>query len=106
MGESKVDQDHRISLSDAKIFTRNYRQTIESTESKGGYFSVNAMRDLLAQPDCVGIRYYYGIDIYSDKKVLIMVGVDKSGKDLYNSEQMKVSLPSSVLSDDDSPLNG
>jgi hypothetical protein len=106
MGEYKVDQDHRIKLSDAKIFTRNYRQSIEITDCKGGFFSATAIRDLLAQPNCVGIRYYYGIDIYSDKKVLIIVGVDENGKDIYNGEQLKVSVPSVEICDENSQLNG
>jgi len=84
-------ENHKISLEEARRFTSVYRaekaqfmtpDNIKHKEAKkGGFFGKDAIIELLNQPDCIGIRYYYG---RSDDgmKNLILVGVNKEGNDI------------------------
>ena len=73
-----------ISLRDASVFTKRYRIN-NPFGVIGGYFSKTAIQNILNQPNCVGIRYYYGIN---DEKVqaLIITGVDSNGDDLFKGQ--------------------
>lgn len=84
-------ENHKISLEDARRFTSGYKaekaefMTMERREHKearkGGFFGKDAIMELLNQPGCIGMRYYYG---RSDDgmKNLILVGVNEDGNDI------------------------
>ena len=61
---------HRIPLSEAAEQTKRYRDSM----SKGGLFLRGELDDLLAQPGCSGLRFYYGRD-KDGKDTLILLGV-------------------------------
>lgn len=77
------NEPHDISLSQASAWTKNYRDTITTGQTIGHYFGKAAIQAILAQPDCVGIRIYYGLDEAGAKQI-ITTGVDQAGNDLYN----------------------
>ena len=75
---------HRVSLKQASKLTRNYRQSIPAAD-KTGFFHKQAIIDLMKQPGVVGMRNYHGLD---DKGCyhLVLVGVDRDGRDLVESK--------------------
>lgn len=74
-------EDHSITLADAAKLTKKYRGSVPHGEIKGGFFGKEALLELLNQPDCVGIRYYYGLD-EQNTKVMVLVGADANEDDL------------------------
>ena len=70
-------KSHRISLEDAAAQTSRGR----GGSQKGGLFLRAELDQLLAQPGCSGLRYYYGRNT-GGEETLIMVGVDKEGNDM------------------------
>jgi hypothetical protein len=86
------NEDHVIPLSDGKVFTKNYRETIETGDTLGGFFGKRDLMLLLGQPACVGFRYYYGIDS-NNEKVLVLVGTDENENDLINGIILEKAAP-------------
>jgi hypothetical protein len=87
-------EEHNISFEVAAEFTSNYRDQRSSPGRKGGFFGRDAIEALLAQDDCVGIRYYYGLTS-DDEQVLILVGTDANENDLTGEGDgcMEISIP-------------
>ena len=79
---------HRIPLSEAAEQTKRYRDSM----SKGGLFLRGELDDLLAQPGCSGLRFYYGRD-KDGMDTLILVGVDKDGNDIVNGVLLDLHFP-------------
>lgn len=87
---------HKISLEEAKKFTAGYRKEKaefmtadkmnEKEAKKGGMFGKEDILDLLNQPGCVGMRYYYGRNDDGSKN-LVLVGVDKDNNDILPAEE-------------------
>ena len=77
------NEPHDITLAQASAWTKNYRNTITSSQTIAHYFGRAAIESILAQSDCVGIREYYALDDAGAKQIII-VGVDANGNDLYN----------------------
>ncbi|MBN1153388.1 hypothetical protein JXB12_00555 [candidate division KSB1 bacterium] len=75
-----VSTDHRISLEEAKQLMRNYTAQAVSPV-KGGFFSRDALIELLDQQKCIGLRYYYGTDD-DGTPTLVLVGVDEQEDDM------------------------
>lgn len=73
-------EDHSISFSDGAEFTARYWAQMGHDQTKGGFFGRDALITLLAQPNCVGIRFYYGLDT-EGKQVMVLTGVDASEND-------------------------
>lgn len=88
----KGDENHDISLAEAAEMTARFRDTISAGDKIGGFFGKTAIKNILQQEGCVGIRYYYGLD-GNDKPVLVLVGVDANGDDLYQGNLAEVSFP-------------
>ena len=70
-------KSHRISLDEAAAQTRRGR----GGQHTGGMFLRAELDQLLAQPGCSGLRYYYGSNTRGEE-TLILVGVDKEGNDM------------------------
>jgi hypothetical protein len=70
-------KSHRISLDEAAAQTKLHRDG----QHKGGLFLRPELDQLLAQPGCAGLRYYYGRKAEGED-TLIMIGVDKEGNDM------------------------
>jgi hypothetical protein len=76
-------EEHSISLEDAARLTKRYRDSAPAEAIKGGFFGKEAFLEILDQEDCVGIRYYYGLDA-NNTKVLVLVGVKENEDDIDN----------------------
>lgn len=68
------EEDHSISLEDAAELTDRYRQTGGTGAVYGGYFSKAAIKAIIEQDHCVGMRFYYG-RASDGKPKLVLVGV-------------------------------
>ncbi|MEK6610006.1 MAG: hypothetical protein AABZ35_03700, partial [Gemmatimonadota bacterium] len=84
-------RDHHITLDAAATMTRRYREAFPD-RVKGGAFLAPQVRELLAQRDCLALRYYYALD-EAAKKTLVLVGVDPEGADLTDGALLEMSIP-------------
>jgi hypothetical protein len=64
----------------AQEFITAYEKT-HPGENRGYQIGRNIIDQILAQPGCVGISFYYGLNEVG-QKTLVYVGIDKDGKDL------------------------
>lgn len=74
-------RSHRIDLPDAAAQAKAHRQGGPFRSSDAGAFNAKAVLELLAQPGCVGLRYYKGRTKGGDDS-MILVGVDEQGNDM------------------------
>ena len=74
-------RDHRITLAKAVDLIKRYQRYSGPAGEKGGFFWADSVRKLLAQPGVVGLRYYHGLDENGGYRI-VLVGVDKYGKDI------------------------
>lgn len=77
---------HEITLSEGQAMVRKFKAKKSAVHGHfkkylGGAFNKDAILKLLNQPGCTGIRYYYGVND-QDQPVLVLVGIDATGKDL------------------------
>ena len=75
-------ENHDISLKDAADMTKRYRYA-NINNAKGGFFGRDAIKAILDQTDCVGIRYYFALDSTGVLKV-VLVGAKANEDDLAN----------------------
>ncbi len=70
-----------ITLKEGSEMTKRYRNTIQTGEVIGVFMGQEKIKQILAQNECVGIRFYFGID---DEGVqnLVLVGADADENDL------------------------
>jgi len=85
-------ENHNISLDEASTMTKLYRQSLPVASRKGGFFGRDAIESVLAQADCVGIRYYHGINSKGEP-VIILVGTDANEDDLVNGLLLEFAIP-------------
>lgn len=97
------EENHSISLKDAAALTANFRANHPGAVF-GEYFSKKAILEILSQPDCVGIRIYFGED---DNKVThsVITGLDKDENDLYNGSLAELSKQCPPFCSLPNPLN-
>jgi hypothetical protein len=86
------NEDHGISLVDARQLTSNYRQNTGSGAFLGGYFGKSAIAAIIGQPDCVGLRIYHGI-LNDGSPTFVLCGVNADGDDLASGELAEVVRP-------------
>ena len=70
-----------------KAFTKKY-----PNEVKAFFMGKVNVNSILNQTDCIGIRIYNGYDVDLSRLNLVLVGVDKDGKDMTDGvimDQMK-----------------
>ena len=79
---------HRIPLAEAAEQTKRYRESRHSA----GLFLRQELDELLAQPGCSGLRFYYGRN-RDAMDTVILVGVDKNGNDISDGVLMDVHFP-------------
>lgn len=97
-------EPHDLELPVAARYTANYRRTINQGEKKGGYFGEDAILELLAQRNCIGLRYYYGIDDEGNQ-VLVLVGVTPEGNDIIDGRILERSWPCPNICSESNVLN-
>ena len=71
-----------ITQQEATTMMDKYQQGTSSGEVKAVSYGANHYNNILAQPDCIGIANYFGIDSEA-KKTLVLVGVDKNGNGMW-----------------------
>jgi hypothetical protein len=96
-------EKHEVALSDAVKYVQNFRKAAPTPEIKGGSFDRGAIDKILAQPSCALLRIYYGKD-ENGKPNLILLGVDKDGKDMTKGMIMEKAIPCPPWCDESSEL--
>jgi hypothetical protein len=71
-----------ISHEMADNFTNAFKQA-HPNENPGYHLGRNIIEKILAQPGCVGIRFYYGFNA-EGQKTLVYTGMDANGHPLVN----------------------
>ena len=88
-------ENHDISFNDAGVMTKAYR-TANPGQILGGFFGKDALMEMLNETDCVGIRYYYGLD-GNGNKVMVLVGTDANENDLVDETKGDVCKEMSII---------
>lgn len=99
------DRDHRITLPEAAEQARRQRSRRPSEVGDIGAFNAKAVRALLDQPGCVGMRYYRGRNAKGERS-LVLVGVDAEGNDMVDGVVLDDIYPCPPYCSDDNALNG
>lgn len=100
-----ADKDHSIDLESAVLFTTSFQKVGDSGVLKAEAFGKDALLAVLNQPGCAGLRIYYGTG-EDGQRVLVLVGVDVEGKDMYLGVLDERGYPCPPICDESSPLNG
>lgn len=75
------DSGKQITLEEAKNLISNFKEKFPN-QIKATFVGVNNINLILDQPDCIGIRVYYGYDTTLDKIAPVFVGVNSRGEDM------------------------
>ena len=75
------NEDHTTTLAAAEILTNAF-QAAYPTQTKGVYFSKATLQSILDQTNCVGIRFYFGLDVSNNKFKLAFDGVLANENDM------------------------
>ncbi len=97
-------EKHAISLPAADSLTSSFRTTAPAGSVMAEYFGRDAIVGILADSGCVGIRIYHGKKT-NGSQVLVMVGVDSSGRDLTTEALAEWGYPCPPFCDLKSSLN-
>jgi hypothetical protein len=82
------NEGHEVSLDSARHFIANLNKDAVQMKTKGGMFYREAFDKILAQKDCIGIRYYYA-KTEDGTPTLVLVGVDSNGNDMVDGAIME-----------------
>lgn len=97
--------NHRIKLTDAAAQTKRHREGGPHRRGDSGAFNAKAVQGLLAQPGCVGLRYYLGRDA-AGAQSMILVGVDAKGNNMSRGMLLNSQLPCPPFCPEDDALHG
>lgn len=94
---------HRVTLDAAAGFTRSFRDKAD-TRVIGGAFSRAIVDEILAQPGCAALRYYFANDP-DGQPTLVLVGVTADNTDLAEGVIAEVTWPCPPFCSAPNPLN-
>ncbi len=97
------NEEHSISYDEASKLAQEYQSQQTTEYVKGHFFGRESILKILDQENCVGIRFYHGLD--NGKDVLVLVGVDSEENDLINGEIMEKGYPCPPYCGDANKLN-
>jgi hypothetical protein len=97
-------RDHKITLADARTLLQRHRTAVAQGAERGGMFHAKAVRDLLAQPGVVGLRYYHGRKA-DGSAATVLVGVDANGNDMSSGTVLEEHYPCPPFCPDPDGLN-
>jgi hypothetical protein len=93
-----------VTLKDASGWTKNYRDTLPSDEIIAQFFGREKLLEILDQEDCMGIRFYYGINDNGLKNI-IAVGATSDQNDMINGIILEEALPCKPYCSNGNSLN-
>ncbi len=93
-----------ITLEEGAAMTASYRSTIQSGEVIGLYYGKEIIEKILEQPGCVGMRFYFAINLKSEK-TLVLVGTDANQNDIVDGLIGDNGLPCPNLCSSSNALN-
>lgn len=85
----------------AKQWIDNYQGT-HPGELKAVFFGRNVIEQILAQPECIGMRIYFGQNETGEKK-LILVGSKADGKNIWDLNSSDVGGGGGTVADEGKP---
>ena len=85
-------RDHRITVADAAQLTRRHRDAAGPKGERGGMFPRAAVEELLLQPGCAALRFYYGRRD-DGASALVLVAVDQGGNDMADGDVLDFHYP-------------
>ncbi len=92
------EENHSITTSDALTFLKQFREHYGPEAAPGVFFDKHAVQEVLDQPEAVGLRYYYGADMF-DQIQLVLVGAKANRNDLLEGAPLKISLMNPPLNE-------
>lgn len=70
-----------ITLDQAINYTHTFQNNNPNT-IKSFFAGINKINRIFGQDDCIGIRFYNGVDSVTGKNNLVLVGVNQNGEDI------------------------
>jgi hypothetical protein len=96
--------DHSISLDEAAKMTKAYRDSMPKDSPIAATFSKSALKNILDQAGCAGIRMYYAKG--ADKKLtLVLTGMKAEGGDIYEGRLAEMAQLCPPFCSPRNPLN-
>lgn len=78
------DTGEPISGETAQRWIDNYKNAHPEPDTKiACFYGINRINEILAQPDCIGIRIYYAIDDNGAQQ-FVLVGVNSAGDNIWD----------------------
>jgi hypothetical protein len=85
-------RDHKITLADARTLLQRQKTAAAQGAERGGMFHAKGVQELLAQPGCVGVRFYHGRN-QDGTSAIVLVGVDTKGNDISGGTLLEQHFP-------------
>lgn len=85
-------EEHQISLGKARRMVQAYQKKRSAKSVKAVYFGKQAIKLILNQKGCVGLRAYYAKKT-SGTDTLVLIGVDKAGNDIVHGTLAEFGFP-------------
>ncbi|MGH7494917.1 MAG: hypothetical protein ACREOO_21300 [bacterium] len=85
------DENHAITTAEALTLIKQFREHYGPEAAPGVFFDKHAVQAILNQPEAVGMRYYFGTDMF-DQTQLVLVGTNANRNDLLEGGPLKVSI--------------
>jgi hypothetical protein len=86
------NEDHAITLDQAVKYIENFKSNPTAPSMKGAFFGRGILDKILAQPGCLGIRYYYAKKDDGSATV-VLAGVDTDGNDIEQGVLAEMPIP-------------
>jgi hypothetical protein len=96
-------EGEQISLQEGAELNQNYRNA-NPNKRIGHLMGEEIINQILAQPGCKGIRFYYGLDS-NGKKEIVLVGTDANGNDMVTGIIADKAKPCPIYCSSQNPLN-
>jgi hypothetical protein len=91
---------HKITAAEARALLARRPQGLAT---RGGHFPREAFEAILKQPNCAGIRFYYGTNP-DGSPAIVMVGIDANSADMTDGEIIDTHFPCPPFCDENSSL--
>ena len=85
------EENHAITTAETLTFIKQFREHFGPESAPGVFIDKHAVQALLDQPEAVGLRYYYGTDLFGQTQ-LVLVGTKANRNDLLEGEPIKLAM--------------